>query len=222
MVVNEDILQVVGPGLESFQRKYVARLQSNVDTVFESEALPALKAAYLETYDRLAETVEGLYPARIKGKDPLSLVSERPLFVAQLDRELAKASFAGGEFSLSIKLTGETDADGAPTTPDSLNFYIEGNIGESAFITPEHLKQRRSTSTASRGRVGKGFLISRRNYSKERWEELTGVPFAEVRHPISGFRPFTDFAKVPASVDFGGFVRKAVEKTNSEFSGGSV
>jgi len=189
MVTVEEALPAIRLGLETFASKYSEELQKNINAVFKAEAIPAIKEAYLVVYDRLANIVEGLYPSRIKGKDSLSLQSQRPLFVAQLDRELANASFEGGAFSVSIRLTGDEDADGRPTTPDSLNFYIEGVMGAFAFITPEHLEQRRPTSEASRGRVGRGFMISRKNYFRERWEEITGIPFSEVRHPVSGLAP---------------------------------
>lgn len=219
MATTEEILKAARPGIEAFEAKYAESLQKNIAKVFLSEALPALKDAYVETYDRLAAIVEALYPPAIRGKDPLSLVLQRGLFVAQLEKQIAAATFEGGELSISLKLTGETDAEGRPTTPDSLNYYIEGVIGEYAYITPEHLLKRRPTSEASRGRLGQGFIISRRNYERERWKELTGVGFPEVRHPVSGFSPFKDFDKVPESVDFAGFVAKALENTNAEFDG---
>lgn len=222
MPSNAKIIDAATPKIKEFATQYQETFEKNVQKVFLAEALPALKAAYITVYDRLADTVESRYPPRIKGKDKLSLVAQRPLFVSNLDRQLAGASFDGGEFNLSLKLTGAEDADGRPTSPDSLNFYIEGAIGRYAFITPEHLKQRRPTSEASRGRLSEGFIISQRNYVRERWEELTGVSFDEVQHPISGFSPFEDFEEVPGSIDFGVYVRKALEQTDADLNGTTV
>ena len=65
-------------------------------------------------------------------------------------------------------------------------------------------------------------MISRKNYERERWEYFTGIKFEEVQHPISGFPPFKEFRFVPGKIDFGAYVRKALEKTNTEFQGAQV
>ena len=220
MVSVEEIVRAAGPQIDRIARDYERRLGSNLETVFRNEALPALRDAYIEVYDELAALVESLYPPRIKGQDGLSLVRQRSLFVSNLNRQIQAADTGGGQLNVSLKLTGESDAEGRATSPDSLNFYIEGVAGEFGFITPDHFKLRRPNSDARLGRIGRGFIISRRNYVRERWEEITRISFNEVRHPISGFRPFRkQFEAVPGKINFGTFVEKALRQTNIDLFG---
>lgn len=222
MVDTELLLKEATFKIEEFAEAYTRQLQNNLSSILKTEAIPAIKEAYLSEYDTLVGIVESLTPSRISGEDPLSLRAQRPLFVKQLSSQLEGASFDGNEFSVSIKLTGDENETGIPSSPSSLNFYIEGAIGEYAFITPELLKKRRPESKASRGRLGQGFIISKRNYEREKWEQFTGVSFSEVRHPISGFRPYREFEKVPESIDFSIYIKKALEKTNESFKSSTL
>lgn len=203
---------------------YMELLRVNMDTILNGVALPEIQEAFLEVYDRLAAQEESEAGAAIRGKDPLSLINLRPVFIRQLDQQLAKAVIVDGDLFVQmmnkdlIGYAGETPT-GAPDTVDILAFYIEGMIEEHAFITPEQYKKGRGTGSRgnSGGRVGGGFMMTRTAYEREGWDKITGVPFAQVRHPISDQKPFDDFERVAHNLNYSKWLNTALKQTDHEF-----
>jgi len=209
---------------QKFSAPYMELLRVNLDTILRTVALPDIQEAFLEVYDRLAAQEESEAGAAIKGKDPLSLVNLRPVFVNQLRQQLARAEIVDGELYVKIldkALLGY--AGDAPTGPaetvDILAYYIEGMVEEHAFITVEQYKRGRGKESRGNygGRVGAGFMMTRRNYEREGWEKITGVPFAQVRHPISNQKPFDDFENVAKSLNYSKWIDMALKQTDADF-----
>jgi hypothetical protein len=203
---------------------YLELLRVNMNAILRTTALPEIKEAFLEVYDRLASSEEAEAGAAIKGKDPLSLVNLRPVFVNQLNRDLASAEIVDGELAVSVldrSLLGYAGATptGSVDTVDILAFYIEGMIEEHAFITPEQYTKGRAGASRgnSGGRVGGGFMMTRRNYEREGWEKITGVPFAQVRHPISDQKPFKDFSEISQNLNYSKWIDMALKQTDADF-----
>jgi hypothetical protein len=169
-------------------------------TAVLQEKGPELETIYMNAYDSLADAEEGQTGQAIRGKDPTSLKKLRPLFLKQIRDELS-SNIIVDEAGVSIRLMEENllgygdeqGREGPPKSVDVLHFYITGNISEFGFITPEQYKARGRRSSKPLGRVGAGFLIPRKRYEQERWQEVTGLTFSDVRHPISGQSPYKGF-----------------------------
>ena len=216
-----EILKQVEPAFGKFTKEMIEKFKENLLRVFKNEAAAEIKQAFLNVYDELAETEEGQAGARIRGKDPSSLKNLRPLFEAHV-------SIEGDE--IVIRLMNKSDLgfgrqgspEGRPTTVDVLSFYLEGVAGEFGFITPEHYTAQGRQSSRPLGRFGAGFLIPRDRYRRERWEEVTGIPFEEIRHPISGQPPFRGFEEIPAKLNFSKYIERALVQTRTAFEGRNV
>lgn len=193
----------------------VEKMKTDIEKVFKKHAGPALKKAMLRAYDELATEEESQYPPFIKGQDPLSLKKVRHLFEDQLDRELDAIRFVGDVLVVEIGnqrdwgIGDEEAAEGAPKTVDFLGFYIEGVVGEWAFITFGMYNEFRGHGLSEYGRLGDGFLISKERYIKEGWEKE--AKFEDVRHPISGHPPYNGFEQAMAKFDFSPYINKALQ-----------
>jgi hypothetical protein len=192
-----------------------------------------LRAALLEAYDILADAEEAEMGSDVKGKDIATLSKFRGLFASQLNNELAAAEFSGDSIIIKIgdsekwgmgrskdEGSGESPK-GPPESVDFLGYYIEGGIGEFAYITKEHFKKRRPYRTPDNlGRFGEGFLISETAYAEEGWERITKVPFSQVRHAISGQRPYDGFERAIAGVskNMSRYINIALGNTAKSFS----
>lgn len=209
---------------QKFGTAWYVSFKRNLKTVMSTVAAEDIKKLYLTVYDELASAEEAQAGSAIKGKDPLSLKNLRGIFEAQLQQELSAIKVSNGQIELNImnkeKLGyGSSDPSGAPTTVDVLRFYLEGIPDEHAYVTVEQYKVGRKGSTRGKntGRVGGGFLMSRKDYEREGWEKITGVPFADVRHPISGQKGFSGFDEVPAKIDMEKYLNLALLQTNKDF-----
>jgi hypothetical protein len=222
MVTDREIIAAVKPGLEGFSRQFIAELEKQVAQIFEKDIVRAVEEQYIKEYDKLAKIVEGRTPGRIRGKDPLSLVDQRELFIEHLRKELASSSFAGGAFNLNVVLGVRDSGNDQPSAPVSLLYYLTGTPDNHGFITKEHKRRKTPFFRGSLGRLGEGFMISESSYIRERWEEQTGIPFAEIKHPISGLPPYTGFDDVPSRIDYGFFLQRALERVLSKFDNKKV
>ncbi len=221
-----DLASLVTKQATAKAKQFTAELNRQLKVTFKTELVPALKARFLEAYDALANEEQGEYGSAIRGDDPTALLKWRSLFEQQIDKELAGISVSDGEININI---GDLSSFGAgqthenrhdvPQTVDWLIYYIEGLPGEFAFISAKQAyKKNPLRSPTSLGRFGEGFIIPRELYEEEGWEKATGLKFSEVRHPISGQRPYNRFEKIPNNFDFSRFVQSAVQKAVSAVS----
>jgi len=181
-----------------FKKHYLAVIQEHANEIM---------AAYMAAYDEVSELAESRTGPAIKGKDPSSLRNLRGLFQAQIAKEVKENILFEGD-ALVINLLqmdelgfGKEETDpGPPRTVDILSYYIEGISGGFAFITPQQYAARGRRSKRRLGRLGGGIMIPKLRYEQERWQEVTGFTFDDVRHPISGFPPYDGFKKAQDKV----------------------
>lgn len=216
MTVEQEINDKVIKGTKLF----VSTFEREFNRLVKTEMVPAIKKELLAAYDELASLSEAAAP--IAKEDPENLRLWRHLFEAQIDKELATASFRDGEIFISVldkeKLGyGLSDREGDPETVDWLVFYIEGMAGEFAFITRETYEKMRGEKKALNfskyGRLGKGFLMTKERWISERWEVRTKLKFSDVRHQLSGWRPYNGFETALSRIDMETFINKTLEIT---------
>lgn len=208
--------------------RFNRRFKENLEQVVREQLVPKLKSEFMRAYDALMNEESKQEAPAIRGDDPASLSAFRGIFEQQIDADLGKIVYSdtGIEINVGLKAAlgfshsraeraSDTPRDESPTTVDFLGYYVEGMIGEYAFITPAQYEMRRGHK-GPLGRFGKGFLMSKRQYARERWAEVTGLSFAEVRHPISGQRPYKGFDYIAEKIDVGEYVTLALEKTTAE------
>lgn len=223
-----DVIRAIRPLAEEVSKEFIETFTSTLIDVFRVEGVPLIKTKLLRAYDQLADEEEGQMGARVKGKDPLSLKRVRHLFERQITEELKTSiSVVNGELIIQIMdkaklgFGSEGSAEGAPDTVDFLAVYLEGIIGEFAFITPQQYKNRGRRSSKPLGRLGGGFLMPRDRYESELWAEVTGAAFDEVRHSISGQGPFRGFDIAIKDLDFSSIISNVVTKTVASLDGTS-
>ena len=223
--LEEAINKAINVAARGVTGKYIIALQEELKYIFLTDVASALKAAFLEAYDRLAEVEESQFGPAIRTADHSSLRTWRHLFEAQIDKELADSISVGSEGidisvgNLTLFGKGQTHKgrEDAPTTVDWLIYYIEGVAGEFAFITESQYREMRGRwPSEGIGRFGTGFLIPKESYVKERWEKGTGKTFDDVRHPISGQPPYREFEKIPQKIDFAYYVTLAAERAGKK------
>lgn len=195
------------------------KLAKNIVRELKASAAPILKEKLLKAYDTLTEEEKGEFGPAIAGKDPSALENFRDVFSAQIDKELSQIRVEGDSIIIEI---GNKEAWGlgrteAPTGPlqtvDFLGFYIEGVAGEFGFISLDQYSKFRGRVPNNLGRFGGGFLITREKYVKEKWDKGTGLSFDDIKHPISGQRPYRGFNQALESFDFSPYISKAVQDT---------
>ena len=57
-------------------------------------------------------------------------------------------------------------------------------------------------------------MMDRVHYEREGWAKITGVPFSEVRHPISNKPAFKEFDTLAIKIDFGKYIDLALLQAN--------
>jgi len=228
MISVPEILQQANPAMQEVSQKLVDEFKKSFIAIYREKAVPAIKDLFMAAYDALAATEESEMGGRIRGKDPTSLKNLRSLFEEQVVEELNRnISFSDDNLEISLLSEellgyGSPSGKGAPTSVDVLNFYIEGITGEWAFLTPEHYEARGRASSKPLGRLGEGFLISQKSYKEERWEEVTKIPFGDVRHAISNQPPYEGFDEAAKLINLTPYIEEAIQKAAQTVTGLSV
>lgn len=199
--------------LKQIIQKKQELIQANIVAVLRREAIPDLIDRIMVGYDKLSQI------ANQGPDDPTSPDNWRGDFLRKLEEDLAQTFVVAGD-RISVRL-GDKDFLGydpsKQISPDDteplhwLVFYIEGLIGDWAFVTPEtYTKVTRGGKYESGwGRFKQGFMVSKGNYEEQGWDRV--VPFEEVRHPFSGFSPLDIFAEALREFNLRPFIQKAVD-----------
>ena len=187
-------------------------IQHNLVAVLERKAIPRLIAMIMEGYDGLADR------ASQGPDDPTNPANWRTEFLFRLEQDLQNTFIVAGN-RISVKLGSKEflgyDASGGIPPDDNtplhwLVFYIEGLLGDWAFVTPEMYKSLSGGKyNPEWGRFGQGFMVSRDNYEKQGWSKT--IPFEQARHPFSGFSPLDIFAEALREFKIRPFVQEALD-----------
>jgi hypothetical protein len=204
-------MKVDAPKLKSILQKQQALIQHNVAEVLKQEAIPFLITRIMIGYDSLSER------ANMLPEDPTNPANWRVEFLAKLHTELEQTFIVTGN-RVSVRLgekdflgynpSGEIDTD--DTQPlHWLVFFLEGLIGDWAFISPEnYTKITKRPYQVGWGRFEQGFMVSKQDYQEQGWDKV--IPFAEVRHPFSGYSPVDIFAEALREFRLRPFIQKAI------------
>jgi hypothetical protein len=185
-------------------------IHHNIVTVVRTEAFPHLIDLIMDGYDSLSDRMSGM------PEDPTNPAYWRTEFKAKLDEDLERnlivtdkgliVSLGDKEF---LGYSGDDNWDPKSSQPLKwLVFYLEGLLGDWAFISPELYAQKRGSS-GTPGRFGEGFLISRDEFDKEGWDKI--VSFDSVRHPFSGMSPLNIFTEALNEFKLKPFIVKAIK-----------
>lgn len=199
------------PRLKVLIQKKQALIQHNVSEILKNEAIPFLIDRIMAGYDGLSERAD------ILPEDPTNPSRWRTQFLTKLHTELGQTFIVTGN-RISVRLgekeflgyneSGEIDPD--DTQPlHWLVFFIEGLIGDWAFITPENYTRiTKRPYQAGWGRFDDGFMVSKQDYQEQGWDKV--IPFSEVRHPFSGYSPVDIFSEALREFKLRPFVQKAI------------
>lgn len=188
-------------------------IQRNIRVVLKDEAVPFLIARVMEGYDDLSER------AAMNPDDPTNPANWRSEFFNKLRTDLEDTFIVTGN-RISVRI-GDTEylgytsgdsIDPSDTTPlHWMVFFLEGLIGDWAFISPEtYSKLTRGSRYDSRwGRFSAGFMVSKQDYEEQGWNKV--IPFEQVRHPFSGFSPLDIFEEALREFNLRPFIQKAID-----------
>jgi hypothetical protein len=187
-------------------------LHHNVVTVVRTEAIPNLIDKIMIGYDRLSERMNTL------PEDPTNPSNWRQEFKTNLLQELER-NLIVSDNGLIIRLgdkeflgyTSDKQGDPDDTSPLTwMVYYIEGLLGDWAFITTDLYKEKRKNSKVTQlGRFGDGFMISKADFDKEGWGSY--ISFEEARHPFSGYAPLDIFTEALNEFRLKPFVERAIK-----------
>lgn len=187
-------------------------VQHNVFTVVRTEAMPNLIDKIMVGYDRLSDRMSSL------PEDPTNPANWRQEFKAKLLQEL-ETNLIVSDKGLIIRLgdkeyLGYTDdEEGDPNSNKPLTwlvYYLEGLLGEWAFISESiYAQKRKSSGTSQLGRFGDGFMISRAQFEREDWDSV--ISFEEARHPFSGYSPLDIFTEALNEFKLKPFIERAIK-----------
>lgn len=199
--------------LKSVIEKRQKLIQKNVVAVLKNEAIPLLISKIMEGYDELSDRAE------MGPDDPTNPANWRAEFLLKLEQDLERTFIVTGS-RITVKL-GDKDFLGynpsesiSPDDTEPLHwmvFFIEGLIGDWAFITPETygLLTRGGKYDSKWGRFSSGFMVSKEDYEAQGWNKV--IPFEQVRHPFSGFSPLDIFTEALREFKLRPFVQKAID-----------
>lgn len=184
----------------------------NIQEIVVNEAIPHLIDLIMRGYDDLSAMMTTL------PEDPTNPANWREEFKAKLHQDLEQNLIVtdkgliihlGDKKFLGYASGGESDPnDDTPLV--WLVYYIEGLVGDWAYISPEVYEQRRGhPPDPSWGRFGEGFMLSKSQFEAEGWDEF--VPFEEVRHPFSGYSPLDIFTEALNEFQMKTFIAKAIK-----------
>ena len=189
-------------------------IQKNIKTVLKKEAVPFLIDKIMLGYDNLIER------SNTGPDDPTNPALWREEFRLKLEKDLDDTFIVTGS-RVSVKL-GDKDFLGYNATGQTIPrddtqplhwmvFYLEGLIGDWAFITPETYKRLTQGGRYDTrwGRFAQGFMVSKQDYEEQGWDRV--IPFDQVRHPFSGFSPLDIFTEALREFNFRPFIQKAID-----------
>jgi len=187
-------------------------IRENVRVVMRNKALPHLIDLIMKGYDELTDR------AAMGPDDPTNPANWRSEFLTKLREELEDNLIVTGN-RIIAKLGDRDflgyDPSGTIDTDDTeplhwLVFYLEGLIGDWAFITREDYNRITGGKYDPQwGRFGQGFMISKENYQTQGWDRI--IPFDQVRHPFSGFAPLDIFTEALNEFKIRPFIQKALD-----------
>lgn len=208
---------------KKFDSLYMFDLEQNLGEILSTIGSDEITGLFMEAYDALAAIEENEAGPAIKGKDPMSLVKLRDVFEKQIRKELSDVKFQDGQLSVGLMNRDNIGYGGSGNTPtgpvdtvDILAFYLEGVPDEHAFITIEQYETARKGSNRGdpTGRLGGGFMMTRKEYEREGWERMTGLTFAQVRHPISAQQSYKGFDDLISNLNMDKYIKLALTLTN--------
>ncbi len=186
-------------------------IQENIRDVMKREGIPFLIDRIMMGYDKLGDIAD------LGPEDPTNPSLWRAEFRARLFKDFDETFVFNGN-RLSVKLGNKEflGYNGADTIdPDDtaplhwLVFYIEGLLGDWAFITPEVYQTITGRNyEPAWGRFNDGFMVSKTDYQDQGWDRV--VPFEQVRHPFSGFSPLDIFDEALREFKIRPFIQKAI------------
>ena len=200
------------PSLKGFIESTELLIRQNIKSVLRNQAIPHLIDLIMIGYDSLSDI------ANTGPDDPTNPANWREEFYLKLQKDLEDTFIVTGD-NIRVKLgdkafLGYNESGGiSPDDVEPLHwlvFYLEGLIGDWAFITPETYTRvtHGGIYKPGWGRFEEGFMINREDYEEQGWGRV--VPFAQVRHPFSGFAPLDIFSVALDGFKIRHFVGKAI------------
>jgi hypothetical protein len=185
----------------------------NIATVLQKDALPYLIERIMVGFDSIAERADML------PEDPTNPSNWRGEFLNKLEEDVSQNFFVEGN-KIVIRIGDKDflgyDSSGSIASDDTeplhwMVFFLEGLIGDWAFISPETYTKitKGGQYRPTWGRFGDGFMISSEEYAERGWDRI--VPFSQVRHPFSGFSPLDIFAEALQEFHLRPFIQKAID-----------
>ncbi len=199
--------------LKSTFEKKQKLIQKNIVVVLKKEAVPFLIERIMVGFDSLSDR------AAMLPEDPTNPGNWRVEFLNKLEEDLARTFVVAGN-RITIRL-GDKDflgydpsgeVDSGDTEPlHWMVFFIEGLVGDWAFISPENYTRlnRGSKYKPGWGRFDQGFMVNRQEYEERGWDRT--IPFTQLRHPFSGFSPLDIFAEALREFNLRPFIQKAID-----------
>lgn len=188
-------------------------IQRNIKEILKKEAIPFLISQIMKGYDDLSDKAD------INPDDPTNPANWRQEFLLKLQKDLEETFIVTGN-KISVRL-GDKEFLGYNAGGDTIStddtqplhwmvFFIEGLIGDWAFITPEtYTRLTKGGRYDSRwGRFSSGFMVSKQDYQEQGWDRT--IPFEQVRHPFSGFSPLDIFTEALREFRLRPFIQKAI------------
>lgn len=187
-------------------------LEHNIQTVVRTDAIPHLIDLIMKGYEELSDRMTTL------PEDPTNPSNWREEFKARLHLDLERNLIVTSN-GLIVRLGDKeylgysTEGSNDPTDDSPLVwmvFYLEGLVGDWAFISPELYEQHTGRPMdSSWGRFGEGFMISKAQFDSDGWGKVAS--FEEVRHPFSGFSPLDIFTEALNEFQMKPFIAKAIK-----------
>ncbi len=203
--------KVNNSSLQKIIEKKQKLIHANIVTVLKRDAIPHLITRIMVGYDNLSALAD------TGPDDPTNPANWRMTFLVKLEQEFER-TFIVTNNRISVKLgeksflgyTASEETDTEDSEPlHWLVYYLEGLVGDWGFITPETYKKlTRREYKPGWGRFGEGYMISREAYEMNGWQNK--IPFAEIRHPFSGFSPVDIFAEALREFNLSPFITKAI------------
>lgn len=199
---------------EALKKKIHKRAVSSLRDVFDTTLIPQILNNLMRVYDsELASAEPNFDPARPSaGREEFKSAMENDLRSSLQKSENFVSVAAGNTALLNYDKAGSSSyIKSIPKNPsvfDWLIFYLEGFVGEYAFITEDTYKKffegkkvtKKSLEKFSTwGWFGEGFMIEKKVYFKQGLNAV--VPFSSIRHPFSGLRPTKLFERAMDGID---------------------